>query len=374
MKYLLTIILFLSLIACEQAPEDNKNVSALHEEDQVILSDEQVKSIGIKTGPVQHQKISIPIIATGVLDVPPQNLVTISPLIGGFVKETELLQGMAVKKGQVIITLEHPDYIQLQQDYLESKSQLDYLALEYTRQQELATENINSSKTLQLAKSNYLSTKAKVEGLAARLKLMNISPETLEKGVIKSTVQITSPIAGYITEVNVNLGMYASPDLVMFKIVDTDHLHAEAYVFEKDISKIKVGQEMKLTLANETSSRAATIYLIGKEIAQNRTVRIHAHFTQEDPKLIPGMYFNATIDVGENTVDTVPETAVVSFEGIHYIFIESAKNTFRLLPIEVGITNGGLSEIVTPENWDSNTAIVYSGAYTLIGMLKNTGS
>lgn len=373
MKYILTLILLTTIIACEQAPEENKKLSSTNEDNKIILSEGQLKTIGIKTGPVQRQKMNSPIFASGALDVPPQNLVTISPLIGGFVKETELLQGMAVKKGQAIVTLEHPDYIQLQQDYLEGKSQLDYLELEYTRQQELASENINSAKTLQQAKSNYQSMKAKTEGLAARLKLLNINPKTLESGTIKSTIKITSPIAGYITEVNVNLGMYAGPDLVMFKIVDADHLHAEAYVFEKDITKIKVGQQMNFTLANETTTRAATIYLVGKEIAQDRTVRIHAHLTQEDPELIPGMYFNATIDTGENTVDTVPENAVVSFEGNHFVFIESTKNTFQLVPIEVGITHGGFSQIITPKNWNSNVLIVTNGAYTLIGLLKNSG-
>ncbi len=373
MKYLITLILLTSFIACQQAPEENQNLSSVAERDLITLSDAQLKTIEIKTEAVLKQKMSSPILATGVLDVPPQNLVTISAPIGGFVKETKLLQGMPVKKGQAIVTLEHPDYIQLQQDYLESKSQLEYLTLEYTRQQELASENINSTKTLQQAKSNYLSMKAKAEGLAARLHLLNINPESLEGGTIKSTIKITSPIAGYITEVNVNLGMYAGPDLVMFKIVDADHLHAEAYVFEKDITKVKVGQQMNFTLANETTARAATIYLVGKEIAQDRTVRIHAHLTQEDPNLIPGMYFNATIDAGENTVDTVPENAVVSFEGQHYVFIESAKNKFQLVPIEVGVTHGGFSEIVTPKDWNSNTLIVTQGAYTLIGLLKNSG-
>jgi cobalt-zinc-cadmium efflux system membrane fusion protein len=373
MKYLLTLILLTSFIACQQAPEEAKNLSSTSEGNKLTLSDEQFKTIGVKTGPVVRQKMSSPVLATGSLDVPPQNLVTISPPIGGFVKKTELLQGMAVKKGQTIVTLEHPDYIQLQQDYLESKSQLDYLTLEYTRQQELSNENINSAKTLQQAKSNYQSTKAKTEGLAARLKLLNINPKVLEDGIIQSTIKITSPIEGYITEVNVNLGMYASPDLVMFKIVDSDHLHAEAYVFEKDITKVKVGQQMNLSLANETTSRTATVYLVGKEIAEDRTVRIHAHLTQEDPKLIPGMYFTATIDAGENTVNTVSENAVVSFEGKHFVFIERAKNTFELFPIEVGVTNNGFSEISTPKNWDSNTLVVTNGAYTLIGLLKNSG-
>jgi cobalt-zinc-cadmium efflux system membrane fusion protein len=147
----------------------------------VTLTDDQVKLLNIQTTKTESRKMSGAVKANGMLDVPPQNLVTISAPLGGFVKYTELLQGMKVKKGQVVVILEHPDYIQMQQDYLDSKSQLEFLGLEYSRQQELAKENVNAVKTLQQSKSNFLSTQAKVEGLKAKLKLINIDPVDIEK-------------------------------------------------------------------------------------------------------------------------------------------------------------------------------------------------
>jgi len=349
-----------------QIPEANASVSNV-----VTLTSDQVKSINITLGKVEQRSLSRAVKVNGVLDVPPQNLVTISSVLGGFVKYTELLQGMKVKKGQVIAVMEHPEFIQLQQDYLDSKNQLEFLEIEYKRQQELATENVNSAKTLQLAKSTYLSAKAKTEGLRLKLKLINISTSEIESGEIKNSVTIVAPISGYVTQVNVNVGMYVNPTDVMFMIVDTDHLHAEAQVFEKDLSKLKIGQRVLLNLANENSPRSARVYLVGKEISAERTVRVHCHLDKEDPNLIPGMYFSALIEVGEAPVVAVAESAVVNFEGKDYLFVSSEANTFKMVEVKTGVNESDYTEVILPEGFDPNAFIVTNGAYTLISKLKN---
>ncbi len=107
----------------------------------VHLTSTQFNNSGIVLGKSVNQNINQKIKANGKLDVPPQNLVSISAPYGGFLKSTTLLQGMHVHKGEVIAQMEHPDYIQLQQDYLENKSTLTYLKNELDRQQELAKVN-----------------------------------------------------------------------------------------------------------------------------------------------------------------------------------------------------------------------------------------
>ncbi len=340
--------------------------------DEVTLTDQQIKTLNITLGKIEKHELSSAVKVNGVLDVPPQNLVTISAPLGGFVKYTELLQGMKIRKGQVLAVMEHADYIQLQQDYLESKNQLEYLELEYKRQQELATENVNSAKVLQLAKSNYMSMKAKYEGLRSKLKLINITVSEIEDGEIKNSIYIVSPIAGYVTQVNVNIGMYVNPTDVMFVIVDTDHLHAEAQVFEKDLIKLKIGQQVLITLTNEATPRRANVYLIGKEISSERTVRVHCHLEKEDTDLIPGMYFSALIETGDHEVAALPESAVVSFEGREYLFTNNDKNTYRLVEIKTGVTAAGYTEVILPDHVDQTASFVTNGTYALISKLKNT--
>ncbi len=371
-------IFLLALSSCsktsEQSPVEktSKPQSETSATNEVILSDEQLKSVGVKLGSLEKRKMSNQVKANGMLDVPPQNLVTVSAPLGGFVKYTELLQGMKVRKGQVLIVMEHPDYIQIQQDYLDGKSQLEFLALEYKRQQDLATDNVNSMKTLQQSKSNYLSTKAKVEGLMAKLKLINIDPVDIETGEIRNTITITSPISGFLTQVNINIGVHVNPTDVMAKIVDTEHLHAEAQVFEKDISKLAIGQTVRITLSNETKERLAKVYLVGKEITKERTVRVHCHLTVEDPSLIPGMYFSAIIETDEQTSDALPNEAIVSFEGKDFIFLAnpSDNHQFSMIEIVKGRTEGNYTTVMVPET-ALNKSIVIKGTYALLGLLKN---
>ncbi len=375
MKPLIFVFLGLSMVlsSCNKS-----NQEALAQADstrqastEVTLTDEQVKTLDITLGKIEKRVLSNTIKVNGMLDVPPQNLVTISAPLGGFVKYTELLQGMKVKKGQVIAVMEHADYIQLQQDYIDSKNQLEFLEIEYKRQQELASENVNSAKTLQLSKSNFLTMKAKAEGLRAKLKLINISPAEIENGEIKNTISIIAPISGFVTQVNVNIGAYVNPTDVMFKLVDTDHLHAEAQVFEKDLTKLKIGQRVLISLTNETTPRIAKVYLIGKEISSERTVRVHCHLEKEDPSLIPGMYFSALIEVGDNSVNALPEDAIVSYEGKDYIFIGNSNNTFTMVEIKNGVTESGYTEIILPDGFDTAVSVVTNGTYALISKLMN---
>ncbi len=369
---LLYITLAAITFSCSNSTQENGTQNEKTSKDQTVhLTEEQIKNLDVQLGKIEVKKISSPIRVNGMLDVPPQNLVTIAAPLGGFVKHTELLQGMHVKKGQVVAVLEHPDYIQLQQDYLDSKTQLEFLDLEYKRQQELSGENVNAAKVLQQSKSNYFSAKAREEGLRARLKLVNLSPLALEEEGIKSTINIITPIAGYVTQVNVNRGAYVNSADVMFKIVDTEHLHAEAQVFEKDVMQLKMGQPVQIRLANETKDRLASVYLIGKELSSDRTIRVHCHLEEEDLNLIPGQYFSAVIETEGVPVKAVPQQAVVSYEGTYYLFYSKLNGNFGWAEVGTGEEQGGYIEVKLPDEFDETLPIVIKGSYTLLSKLKN---
>ncbi len=372
MRTILIVIVPCLLLACAKQQPANIPTEVPTADAEVKVTEEQFKRLGIELGKPAIRVISGVIKANGMLDVPPQNLVSISAPLGGFVKKTELLQGMRVKKGQTIVELEHPDYIQLQEDYLITKNQLEYLELEYQRQEELSKEKVSAAKDLQMAKSNYHSTRARLMGLKAKLELVNIDPNALANGNMRSTVAIPSPISGYVSQLNINLGMYVSPSATMFRIVDTEHLHAEVQVFEKDLPRLKVGQRVLLQLANEESEREADVYLIGKEITPERTVRVHCHLKREDPQLIPGLFFSARIETDKSTVQALPADAVLLFEGLHFVFVEKQPMVFELVQIEKGATENGFTQVTIPAG-DASKQIVTKGAYFLLSILKNGG-
>lgn len=390
MKYLITIIFVATsgvlLMTC--GSNESANVEEVQSEDMntVTLTAAQIQSAEVRLGKVEDRQISGVVKANGHLDVPPQQMVSISAPLGGFLKATELLPGSKVTKGQLIAVIENADYIQLQQDYLEARNQTEFNKADYDRQQELAKENVNAQKTLQQSKANYLNGLARMNGLAARLKLINIDASALQEGNITSTARVYSPINGFVTDVNVNIGKFVNPADVLFTIVDTEHLHAELTIFEKDIHKIKIGQKVRFTLANETSERTATVYLIGREIRPDRTVTIHCHIDKEDRNLLPGTYLQAVAETGGVVVTALPEAAVIDYQGRKFIFTPSAgrseqarndetsapETLFEMVEIEIGPTESGYTEVILPDNFDRSSDIVVQGGYAILSKMKNS--
>ena len=377
MKNILYILIIYGFTACSS--KENPVVKEHHEDAQTVeLTPAQLKNANIQLGKMELRNLSSVIHCNGVLDVPPQNMVSISLPIGGNLKSTELLQGMKVKKGQVIAVFEHPDYVQLQQEYIQAKSNLDYSVLEFKRQEELNKEQVSSQKTFQKTKADYLFLRAQVNGLEKKLEQLGISAGQLAKGYITNTITITSPINGYVTKVNVNIGKYVNPNDVAFEIVDTEHLHAELTIYEKDITKIKVGQSIRFSLPNENGNeRLAKVHLIGREISSDRTVRIHGHLDKEDAELLPGMYIKALVEVGEHKTLSLPEKAIVQNGGKNYIFVSITSEhkggfSFRMTEVELGISENGFTEISLPKGVLTTDKIVLTGAYELLAKLFNS--
>jgi len=373
-----TVIAAFMLISCGAKKETTTTDAHDHEEEPgvVELTAAQFKTAGITYGKPENRQISGAVKVNGLLDVPPQQQVSISVPMGGFIKQTSLLQGMPVKKGQVIAVLENLDYIQLQQDYLEVSSQLEYAATEHNRQQELARENINALKTLQQAKATWQTLLAKENGLKQKLAMLNISTAALQKGNIQRTINVYAPISGYVTQVNVNLGQFVTPADILFRIVNTEHLHAELTVFEKDVPRLKIGQLVRFTLANEAKTRTATVHLIGREISPERTVRVHCHLEEEDTQLLPGTYLQAMIETGAAAVKALPDAAVVNFENKSYVFVKKPGTDstfhFNMLEVQKGNSEQGYTEVIFPKA-EPEEEVVVTGAYDLLAKLKNSG-
>ena len=372
-RYYLTLILAIALAAssCTKSSKDAQPVKDSAQSNTLTLSEAQYKSVHIRLGQITSKKMVTTLQVNGVLDVPPQNLVTISAPMGGFVKDTKVLQGMQIKKGEVIAVLEHQDYIQLQQDYLDNASKLEYLQVEYLRQEELSKENINSKKNFQLAKSNYESAKAQVEGLRAKLKMLNIDPSAIATNGITSQIKIHAPLSGFVTEVNVNIGSYVNNVDPMFRIVDVNHLHAELQVYEKDIHKVHIGQRVNFHLPGETSARTASVFLVGKEISKDRTVRVHCHLDKEDENLLPGMYVSAAIETLSEDAQAINSSAIVSFDGQKGIFVKRGDRRFELVEVKTGTSAESFTVIEVGPELLPGDSIVVEGTFELLGLLKN---
>jgi cobalt-zinc-cadmium efflux system membrane fusion protein len=334
----------------------------------------QFESSGMTLGTLEKVDFQEVVKAKGTIDVPPENRAEVSSYFGGTVKEISLLPGERVKKGQVLFVLENPDYIQIQQDFLEAKAQLVYLESDYERQKNLLQDSISSEKKFLKAASDYEVTKARWASLGRKLVLMGIDPGTFSSENIRTTLPVRSPISGYVTEVVVSQGAYLTPSQLAVSIVNTDHIHLEMNVFEKDLAKISVGQPMRFRVQDDSDwEYEAAVYLINRTVdPENRTAGMHGHLLDEKmaQKLRPGMYVEAEVYTSSEERWALPKDAVVDIEGRYYVLLLQQKTDtgYRFVKQEVktGLSNTGYLEILSGSGLDESNEILFSGAFGLI--------
>lgn len=373
LKLYLLWILFLSLISCNNTIKEENTAAQIASNHLVELTEAQAKNAAIQLAKAEEKSIPTILKVNGIIDVPPQNMVSISVPLGGYLKSTNLLEGMHVRKGEIIATLEDQQYIQLQQDYLTAKSHLVAIEKEYERQSELNKSKAGSDKNLELAVSNYQSQKVTVKALAEKLKLININPNELSESNLSRSIQLPSPIDGYVKAIHVNIGKYVSPTEVLFELVNPEDIHLALTVFEKDIDKLAVGQKLT-AYSNQQPGKKYTceIILIGKDISKERTLTIHCHFEKYHGSLIPGMYMNAAIEVENSKALVLPSEAIVRFEGKEYVFCEQRNLQFQMTEVMSGTSTNGFTQIKFTDTAAVNSRnVVVKGAYTLLMKLKN---
>jgi membrane fusion protein, heavy metal efflux system len=363
--------LMLLLIGCNSKKEEQTS-EATTNANLVSISDAQLKNATIETGKLEQKSISSTLKVTGKIDVPPQNMVSVSMPLGGYLKTTKLLPGLHISKGEVIATMEDQQYVQLQQDYLTTKSKLYFAEKEYQRQKELNQSQASSDKVYQQADSDYKTLRITLSALAEKLRLINVNPSSLSEKNISKSVNIYAPINGFVSKVNVNIGKYVNPADVLFELINPSDIHLNLKIFEKDITKLAIGQKLMAYTNNQPDKKYhCEIILISKDLSiDEHSADVHCHFENYDKTLLPGMYMNAEIEVKSNDALTLPKAAVVNFEGKEYIFVVVNKNKFQMTEVKTGNSENGFIEILDNEQLTKN-AIVTRGAYTLLMKLKN---
>lgn len=376
-------VLFIVLLSCKGGKKTDKEVKEeVIPENIVEMRDDQVKLANIETGLIEMRQLSSTLKVSGLVSVPPQYFASVCMPIGGFVKNTSLMPGNAVKKGQVLAIFESQEFVDMQQNYLEAKNKLDFTEADYKRHTELYKDDVYSQKNLQQVTSEYKNLKAQVKALEQKLALVGINPANLHEDDISSSVPVLSPISGYIKTANVNIGKFVNPSDVMFEIINSDKLFIELTLFEKDADKANIGEKIRFFINNETEQHEAEIYQTAKSVSSDKTYKVYANVTSSCKNILPGMYINAIIETSGSKVTSVPSAAIVSFDDKDYIFVfeknkeeKGNKMTeYRMLQVHKGFADGGFTEIKLPEGFDFKAAkVVIKGAYNLLSAKKNAG-
>lgn len=355
-----------------EVKEENKEISA----DVVTLTPEQMKNAHIVLGDFDQTMLSEDVKANGMVDVPPMNMASVSVPINGYVKTTSTLPGSLVRKGGLLAVIYSMDYVQMQQDYLQTLSRLKLSEQELDRQTVLSQEDVGAKKKLQQAEADVSFAKVSIKGLELKLQMIGCQIDNLRKGNINATVNVVAPIDGFIKTTNLAIGKNVLPSDVLFEITGNAHKHLELKVFEKDINKIKIGQQIVIENPQfPNNDMTATVFLVGKNVdTDTKSINIHAHLNSEkaEEKLTVGQYVNTRIFTGNRATRTLPETAIVRRGEGGFIFVQVKENTFQQIPINIGLSEKGNIEIFIDKNLD-NQKVVKSGASILQAVLSEGG-
>lgn len=370
MKKLLYILLAgLLLIACkEKVIEEVVHTN----EDEFSISKEQFQTMKMEIDSPFEQDFNVVIKATGKIDVPPKNRVKITSFLGGYIKSTHLLIGDKVKKGQALVTLENTEFIDIQKDYLEVAEQINYLKSEFERQKTLYDEKIASQKNYLKAESDYKRANGMYQSLKKKLELLNISPAQVQKGNLSSTITIYAPIAGDVTVMNANVGMFMAPSDIILEIVDTNHLHVELAIFEKDILQIKEGQNILFTVPQASKEEfKAKVILVGKSIeGSDRTIMVHGHLDDTiKQRLLTGMYVEAKILTETKRGLGIPTDALITDNNNKYVLLLKSnainKYDFEKVAVEIGESSENYIEIIVNSKVNKDSKILTKGVFDI---------
>lgn len=363
----LLVVLFTMMSCSDKTPETNSAEKANAKSSVITLTGKQVLSLGIKSSAFTKSFMGMSIFANGMIDVPPQNKSFISVPFGGYIRDIKVLDGMRVSKGEVLLVVEHPEIIQLQQDYLEVQGNMEYLKAEMDRQKALLDKEAGSAKNYQLAKSNWQVAQAKLSGLSVKLEMANVNVAALKNGTIQREQKIKSPFSGVVTKVNTNVGSFADPKDNLLEVIDLQHAHAELIVYEKYLKSLKLNQLVNLNFVDSEEKTTAKVFLIGREIGADRTVKVHCHFDKLPKEIVPGSYLKAEINADEMEHIVVPTDAIVNFGGKDMVYVTSDNRHFIPVEIEVLSVQGDNTAIQAINEMDFiNRKFVSKGAYELL--------
>ncbi len=374
------LLISLTMVSCnsEKAPaEETVKTSGT-----VKLTREQMDLAGFAFGQVEKHLLSGDVSARGMLILPPEEEAMIGPVMGGVVSRIEVMQGQKISKGELLCRLTHPDFVTMQQDYVQAVNRLEYLKNDYERQKKLYDEGVSSEKRYLQAKTDYRSTKAMVNAHELILKQLGMDPKEILNDKIYPDIPVVSPMEGMVDEILTNLGQHVSSGDPLFRVVCRKRLLVELNVFEKDIMKVKPGQRVSFRLSNVDAhdEYQAEIITTGGSVQQaGRVVKVLAEFHNSGQLLMPGMFVAATLHTGEESFDALPESAIMNYGSddtyVYYTLSpEDADSfTFEQIPVQTGYAEDGYIRVKLLDKLPQDARIVTTGGYYVKAQAANTG-
>ncbi len=369
------------LAACgsnnEATKDENKTLT--DDTSEIELIEQQMKAVDIVIGKIDQKNLIQTIKAAGVINADPQSRAEVTPLTGGMVKNICVNEGDNVHQGQPVAWIENTDIIDLQKSYLTAVKELQTAKQELKRQQSLTAQGAGVNKNLQQAQNASSIAQATATGLAWQLTQLSISTSSVAKGNFATRIPIKAPIGGTVGKISVSMGSHVDVSSVLMDIVNDSRVHCDVMIYEKDIDRIKKGQNVDITLINRPDGHiSGTVASINSSFVNDaKAIKVHVRITDRGGiKLLPGASVNALINLNAQKVDALPDDAIVDVGGKKYIFVQTGvKNgnnahLFKQVEVAVGASELGYTHIIPIEPIEKGAIVVKKNAFYILSMIE----
>lgn len=268
-----------------------------------------------------------------------------SPLVGQVV-EVRAKRGQHVAAGQVLAVVDSPELGAASSEFIKARADLTLAERNYSLAKDLSAAKAMARKDFQKAEDEYVKATADLRRTRERLISLGMPERDLDGSLdalhVRSRLNLTAPIDGTVVERNLTLGQMvgAEPGQRLFVIADLGTLWVTADIYEKDLSLVRVGEEVTVeTAAWPGEQFAGRIDYVADTVDPNtRTVKVRLAVENHELRLKPEMFVTATVHTsGMVTVLSVP-LAAVHGEGLGqpYVFVTDAEDRATPRPVTLG--------------------------------------
>ena len=381
----LTVITFVGFSFLSQSKAETSESENQEEEidfQNIPLSEKQVKAVDLKMGEAQEREMDAMLHVNGSLVLRAQDMGNVSSLMGGIVKNVYVKEGQMVSRGQVVATIENTDVVTLQREYYTAYKESEMARLELDRQKTLASAGAGIKKTLQMSEKNYKVAQANLLGTGRQLQQMGISTKEVAKGKFTTVFPLRAPISGTVSDMQASLGSYADMQTPLMKIRNNHAVECDLNVFEKDIAKVKVGDQVLVSLTNQPGVNVSgRVYGMNQYLNKGtKSVAVHVKLdAKRGAKLFEGMYVSGQIATGRQLCMTLPDKAIVSADGKQYVFALNQQHSkggsysFSRHEVTTGVSNNGYTEVALCKHLKKGQKIVTDNAFYLASLTGDHG-
>ncbi|MFC2167618.1 efflux RND transporter periplasmic adaptor subunit [Acidobacteriota bacterium] len=321
-------------------------------EDVVELSDEEKRVVEIETVTASIKPLRSQLKALGKVFAHPRRQAIVSYAFPARISEIHVRVGEWVKTGQELITLQSEEVGIAKSDFYKAKADYELVKTNCERSQRLYERGVGSEKEALACEAEFKVAEAHLNATEKKLHVLGFTEAQVqtiaESHQINPVITLFSPINGKILEFKVVIGAMVDQSTEILTILNPEVLVVDAEIYEKDISKIKIEQQVEVSVpAYPGEIFGGKISYISDVLNEKtRTITVRMEVENREYKLKPGMFAEISIYLNnQNKALVLPREAILDEKDEHMVFLK-IEDKYAPVIVELGARENGFVEIL----------------------------